>query len=105
MHTSQPADFSSSRRYGANRSQRMRRGVSSWRVPLRRARRRIDSTLARLETSGRVIDATDRFGTARPLEASLYLGHLANWIGDAHLSLQRAWCGVQQSFHLLGLKP
>jgi hypothetical protein len=98
---SRSADVSLSRQDGANRS----RNVASWRVPLRRARRAIRSTLDRVETCSRVIEATVRFAAGRPLETSRRIRRLSNWIDEAGACLQRASRGVGETVRLAEKEP
>lgn len=68
---------------------RISRGAS-WRAPLRRARRRIQSTLGRVARSGVVIDATLRFAPGHPRKTAQRIFALNRWITQAQEILQRA---------------
>lgn len=87
----------------SNRADRKRqpgRGVRSqaiWRVPFRRARQAIDSGIGRIETSGRVIDATLRFRASPPRERVRQLLQLANWLDQAVARLERAFHGMEET--------
>ena len=61
-----------------------------WVRSLRRARRAIDASLRRIEGSGRVIEAAERFGRRRPLQAAGQLHRASCWLADAAAQLQRA---------------
>jgi hypothetical protein len=97
-------DISLARQVGANRSRRQARGTS-WRAPLWRARRAIRSTMARVETSERVIDATARFAAGRPLETSRRLLLLGECIEEAGACLQRAIVDVEKAVRLAEEEP
>ena len=97
-------DVTPARRIGANRSRRPARR-SSWRAPLRRARRAIRSTVARVETSERVIDATARFAAGRPLETSRRLLLIGEWIAEAGARLQRAIFNVEKAVQAAEERP
>lgn len=80
---------SPARQNGENRWKRVSKSTS-WRAPLRRARRRIKSTLGRVAHSAVVIDATLRFAPGRPRETALRIFALNRWIAQTQEILQRA---------------
>src|ERR1051325_7459830 len=83
---------------GKNHQQRERvRSQAIWRDPFLRARRAIDSAIGRIETSGRVIDATLRFSSKRPAERARQLLQLSAWLDQAVARLERAMHGLEQS--------
>jgi hypothetical protein len=53
-------------------------------------RRAIDASLRKIEGSGRVIDAAERFGGTKPLQAVDQLQRVSCWLADAAAQLQRA---------------
>jgi hypothetical protein len=63
------------------------RSQATWRDPFLRARRAIDSALGRYESSGRIIDASHRFGADRPKERLL---QLSIWLDQTIVRLERA---------------
>src|SRR4051812_41635901 len=77
------------RQAGENRCKRVSRGAS-WRAPLRRARRRIASTVARAARTARIIDATLRFARGHAAETAERLFELNRELRDAQKMLQRA---------------
>ena len=101
---SRAVDRSLSRQSDARRRRRGR-NAAPWRAPLRRARRRIDATLGRVETTAVVIDATVRLAAGRPLETSRRLHRLQQWIGEAGARLQRALHSVEETTSLVAREP
>ena len=87
------------------RVRREQRERASWRIPLRRARRAVDCALRRVETSGRVIDASLRFTAAPLADTSRRLHRLSEWIGEAADRLERAVRGVHESVERIALAP
>jgi hypothetical protein len=81
------------------------RSQAIWRAPLRMARRALDSAIGRIETSGRVIDATLRFGADQPMERAQQLCRLSEWIGEAEQQLGRAIQRVDESVRQIALAP
>jgi hypothetical protein len=53
-------------------------------------RRAIDASLRRIEGSCRLIEASERFGGRRPLQAADQLQRASGWLADAATQLQRA---------------
>ena len=96
---------SPSNRAGRKRRQRGDVCRQIWRVPLRRARRAIASAVGRIETSGRVIDATLRFGAHRAMERAWQLYRLSQEIDGAERALHRALRGIEETYRQLGLAP
>ena len=60
---------------------------------------------ARLEGSGRVIEATALFGAARPFEVSPPMTRLVRQIIETRRGLEHACDGIRESFHLLTADP
>jgi len=72
------------------------RSRATWRDPFLRARRAIDSALGRYESSGRIIDASHRFGADRPMEQRQRLLQLAAWLDQTIVRLERAIRGMEE---------
>ncbi len=81
------------------------RSQNLWRAPLRKAGRAIDSAMGRIESAGRVIDATLRFGADRPMERVRQLCQLSWGIDEAQRQLQRAQRRWEESFVRIALSP
>jgi hypothetical protein len=72
------------------------RSKATWRDPFLRARRAIDSTLEGFAPSGRVIDASFRFGLGGPVEQRQRLVQLATWLDQTIVRLERAIRGMEK---------
>jgi len=72
------------------------RSKATWRDPFLRARRAIDSTLEGFAPSGRVIDASFRFGLGGPTEQRQRLVQLAVWLDQTIVRLERAIRDMEQ---------
>lgn len=69
----------------------------AWVRPFRRTRRAIDSTFQVINSSLRIIEASERFAAARPLRASRHLQRVAYWLADAAERLDRARTGLRDT--------
>lgn len=88
----------SASRVGARRSCGSDRGRRrSWMRPFRRSRRAIDSTFHLINSSLRVIEASERFAAERPIRASRHLRRVAFWLADAAEKLDRARAGLHDT--------
>src|SRR4051794_8840736 len=84
-----------------SRCRRISRGAS-WRAPLRRARRRIWSTLGRVAHSGVLINATLRFAPGHPRETAQRIFALNRWLSKTEEILQRALRSIGEATDLVG---
>ena len=69
----------------------------SWMRPFRRSRRAIDSTFQLINSSLRVIEASERFAAERPVRATRHLRRVAFWLADAAEKLDRARAGLRDT--------
>jgi hypothetical protein len=76
-----------------------------WIRPLRRARRAIDASLRRIDCSCRVIDASERFGGRRPVQAADQLQRVFHWLADAATQLDRAQIRLRDTSECIESAP
>jgi hypothetical protein len=69
----------------------------SWMRPFRRSRRAIDRTFQLINSSRRVIEASERFAAERPVRASRELQRVVGWLADAAEKLDRARNGLRHT--------
>ena len=83
-------------RVGARRSCGSDRGRRrAWTRPFRRSRRAIDRTFQLINSSLRVIEASERFAAEGPVRASRHLRRVGFWLSDAAGKLDRARAGLR----------
>jgi hypothetical protein len=73
--------------------------------PFRRSRRAIDSTFQLINSSRRVIEASERFAAERPVKASRHLRRVAFWLADAAEQLDRARDGLRHTLDRVWQSP